>query len=128
MQCCLLLLHINILDEFESKSLLKIQHTSTFLACKVGFCQETIHFCGGEEESEDPIGHLLVAHTTSRLIGECRFPLWSSTACQNMKWLWMTSGYLKVVNFLVPPSLQSHCVSLPMSQSFVPYVDMRDMT
>ena len=54
-QCCFLLLHINILNEFKSKSLSKIQHTSTFLACEVGFCQETIRFCDGEEESEDPI-------------------------------------------------------------------------
>ena len=54
-QCCILLLHINILNEFEIKLLLKIQHTSTFSAHKVGFHQESIHFCDGEEESEDPI-------------------------------------------------------------------------
>ena len=59
--------------------------------------------------------HLLVAHTTSMLIGECHFPLWSSTACRNMKWLWMTSGYLKVTDFIVAPSFQSHRVFFPLS-------------
>ena len=47
--------------------------------------------------------HLFVPHTTLRLIGECRFPLWSSTACRNMKWLWMTSGYLtQIMSCLLP--------------------------
>ena len=39
------------------------------------------------------LGHLLVAHTTSRLIGECHFPLWSSQeVVVNHLWIPEQSG------------------------------------
>ena len=127
-QCCLLLLHTSILNEFKCKLLSKIQHSSTFQLIKWDSAKKQFTSVMKRKKVKTLFGHLLVAHTTSRLIGECLFPLWSSPACLNMKWLWITSGYLKVVNFLISPSFQSCHVSLPLLQSFVPYVDMRDMT